>query len=206
MLSQSLVHQGGVLGGPSREPLCPNSSRGPVRKPPRKHLFLPSITHSHRPPDLPPSHGPHGLEPQYGNLPPKTALFEVSVLARSRPAAVPMLPPGSARKRLAGNSPSNPANRWGPRLRGCTGGVCMYYVPLFREVLYIRYGTPLPLRESASTTIRGYRFPAEHRNSGTRTLSERAAEPRERPGRRQRAAPPCPPPAAEQTNTNATDK
>ena len=49
----------------------------------------------------------------------------------------------------------------------------MYYVPLFREVLYIRYGTPLPLRESASTTIRGYRFPAEHRNSGTRTLSER---------------------------------
>lgn len=48
----------------------------------------------------------------------------------------------------------------------------MYYVPLFREVLYIRYGTPLPLRESASTTIRGYRFPAEHRNSGTRTLSE----------------------------------
>ena len=142
MLSQSLVHQGGVLGGPSREPLCPNSSRGPVRKPPRKHLFLPSITHRHRPPDLPPSHGPHGLEPQYGNLPPKTALFEVSVLARSRPAAVPMLPPGSARKRLAGNSPSNPAHRWGPRLRGCTGGVCMYYVPLFREVLYIRYGTP----------------------------------------------------------------
>ena len=49
----------------------------------------------------------------------------------------------------------------------------MYYVPLFREVLYIRYGTPLPLRESASTTIRGYRFPAEHRNSGTRPLSER---------------------------------
>ena len=124
----------------------------------------------------------------------------------SLPAAVPMLPPGSARKRLAGNSPSNPANRWGPRLRGCTGGVCMYYVPLFREVLYIRYGTPLPLRESASTTIRGYRFPAEHRNSRTRTLSERAAEPRERPGRRQRAAPPSPPLAAEQTNTNATDK
>ena len=51
----------------------------------------------------------------------------------SLPAAVPLLPPGSARKRLAGNSPSNPANRWGPRLRGCTGGVCMYYVPLFRE-------------------------------------------------------------------------
>ena len=89
------------------------------------------------------------------------------------PAAVPKLPPRSARKGLAGNIPSNPANRWGPRLRGCTGGVCMYYVPLFREVLYIRYGTPLPLRESASTTIRGYRFPAEHRNSGTRTLSER---------------------------------
>jgi hypothetical protein len=51
----------------------------------------------------------------------------------SLPAAVPLLPPGSARKRLAGNSPSNPANRWGPRLRGFTGGVCMYYVPLFRE-------------------------------------------------------------------------
>ena len=99
------------------------------------------------------------------------------------PAAVPKLPLRSARKGLAGNIPSNPANRWGPRLRGCTGGVCMYYVPLFREVLYIRYGTPLPLRESASTTIRGYRFPPEHRNSGTRTLSERAAEPRERPGR-----------------------
>ena len=115
----------------------------------------------------------------------------------SLPAAVPLLPLGSARKGLAGNSPSNPANRWGPRLRGCTGGVCMYYVPLFREVLYIRYGTPLPLRESASTTIRGYRFPAEHRNSGTRTLSER-------PGGQQRAAPPCPPPTAEQTNTNAT--
>ena len=82
----------------------------------------------------------------------------------------------------------------------------MYYVPLFREVLYIRYGTPLPLRESASTTIRGYCFPAEHRNSGTRPLSERAAKPRERPGGQQRAAPPCPPPTAEQTNTNATDK
>ena len=49
----------------------------------------------------------------------------------------------------------------------------MYYVPLFREVLYIRYGTPLPRREGVSTTIRGYRFPPEHRNSGTRTLSER---------------------------------
>ena len=136
-LSQSLVHQGGVLGGPSREPLCPNGSRGPVRKPPRKHLFLPSITHRHRPPDLPPSHGPHGLEPQYGNLPPKTALFEVSVLARSRPAAVPMLPPGSARKRLAGNIPSNPANRWGPKLRGCTGGsVCTMF---HRSVRYYTY-------------------------------------------------------------------
>jgi hypothetical protein len=94
----------------------------------------------------------------------------------------------------------------GPKASRLHGRGYMYYVPLFREVLYIRYGTPLPLRESASTTIRGYRFPAEHRNRGTRPLSERAAKPRERPGRQQRAAPPCPPPTAEQTNTNTTDK
>ena len=85
------------------------------------------------------------------------------------------------------------------------GSVCTMFHCSVRYYTYVMV-PPLPLRESASTTIRGYRFPAEHRNSGTRPLSERAAEPRERPGGQQRAAPPCPPPAAEQTNTNATDK
>ncbi len=122
----------------------------------------------------------------------------------SLPAAVPLLPLGSARKGLAGNITSNPANRWGPGFEAAREG-SVYYVPLFREY-YTYVMDPLPRRESANTTIRGYCFPAEHRNSGTRPLSERAAEPRERPGGQQRAAPPCPPPAAEQTNTNATDK
>ena len=113
------------------------------------------------------------------------------------PAAVPLLPPRSARKGLAGNSPRIPQTVGAQGLEAAReGSVCTMFHCSVKYYTYVM-APPASPRER-EYHHKGVSFPAgtpEQRNADP----QRAAEPRERPGGQQRAAHPASTP---QTSTH----